>query len=146
MVMIDYKNQNLNNPAISFNSVLCYFISFSCVTGCCGTVKVTTKNNAHIYQHIRDGIYNIHGQINERSYWLSFDKKMAMWQFGNSYSKRWCIAKKEHLGTGKCGLISDYFTGAQCPDDLIWRYLGKNGVWYRTTDVQIKCFEKGMLM
>ena len=99
-----------------------------------------------------DGTYNLHGEkMNGRNYWVSSDKKMAMWNYGNPNTKRWCIAYKEFLKEKEwCGLKSYYFYGNLCPYHVNWLYFNSSyGNWKytdQTTDIQIECSKKGMLI
>ena len=95
------------------------------------------------------------GEINGRSYWVkSDDEEIAIWQTIDNYSdmKRWCIARKEYLGKPNCTIRSYIFSDNQCPYDLgyYWQYWDGytyGGKWVvNSTDVQIECIKKGMLI
>ena len=62
---------------------------------CCQTIKVALGYQPNATLHRFEGLYNMLGYVNERKYWLSNNKKFAIYL----WKKRWIIGTVEALGT-----------------------------------------------
>ena len=60
---------------------------------CCQTIKVDHSLGDDLDRF--KGLYNVVGYVNERKYWLSNNKKFAIYL----WKKRWIIGTVEALGT-----------------------------------------------
>jgi len=84
-------------------------------SGCCHQIKLELKNEPKETLERFEGLYNMVGYVNGQKYWLSTDKKWAIYV---SMKKIWIIGSVEALGTPKDINAWMYAPVSPCPENF----------------------------